>query len=103
MEQFAVMARYRYWEQDSEERSSCFFGRFLQQSDRAVLFRLRELHRFAARLEVVEVLWLGNGGRAEPGRAVAGGAARRPSVAHASAGVLNHELSTKFIHSRGHA
>ena len=59
MEQFAATARYRYWERDGEERSSCFFGRFPQPSDRAVECRLRELHRFAVRLEVAEVLWSG--------------------------------------------
>jgi hypothetical protein len=56
MAPFGVTVRYRVGEADGSR--ICFFhGLFHQRSEAAVLDRLRELHRFAARIEVVEVRW----------------------------------------------
>jgi len=56
MEPFPVTVRYRYSEGDKSKDAS-FHGLFFDRSDEAVLRRLREAHRFAARIEVVEVRW----------------------------------------------
>ena len=57
---FAFMARYRYAE-GHESRSASFYGLSCERSDTAVLGRLKEVHRFAAWVEVVEVRWRGAG------------------------------------------
>ena len=52
MAPFGVTVRYRVGEAAGSR--ICFFhGLFHQRSEAAVLDRLRELHRFAARIEVV--------------------------------------------------
>ncbi len=57
MAPFPVTVRYRYSDEGQEERAATFRGRFFDRSEGAVLNRLRELHRYAARVEVVELLW----------------------------------------------
>ena len=54
MAPFEVTVRYRVG--DADGGWTCFFvGILRQRSEAAVLGRLRELHPFAARIEVVEV------------------------------------------------
>ena len=56
MAPFEVTVRYRV--SDADGGWICFFlGLLRQRSKAAVLDRLRELHPFAARIEVVEVQW----------------------------------------------
>ena len=63
MTPFAATVRYRFNEGDGS-RDATFHGLFFDRSEEAVLHRLREAHRFAARIEVVEVRWRGGGGAA---------------------------------------
>ena len=56
MAPFGVVVRYRVGEAD-EGGVRSFHGLFHRRSEAAVVERLRELHRFAARIEVVEVRW----------------------------------------------
>ena len=53
----AVTVRYRYSEGDEEYRSASYRGLFYECTEAAVRRRLREVHRFAKRLEIVEVRW----------------------------------------------
>ncbi len=53
----AVTVRYSYSDAGEESRSACFRGLFFDCRDEAVLRRLQEVHRFAERVEVVELLW----------------------------------------------
>ena len=76
MAPFGVTVRYCVGEADGSR--TCFFhGLFHQRSEAAVLDRLRELHRFAARIEVVEVRW-----RDAP---AAAGSAPRPALREGTA------------------
>jgi hypothetical protein len=65
MPPFAATVRYRYGER-GEGRDASFYGLFFDRSERAVLGRLREAHRFADWVEVVEVRWR-EGARAREG------------------------------------
>ena len=56
MPPFAATVRYRFSEGDGSRNASCH-GLFFDRSERAVLGRLEEAHRFAAWVEVVEVRW----------------------------------------------
>ena len=69
MASFGVTVRYRASEAD-ESRVRLFHGLFHHRSEAAVLDRLRELHRSAARIDVVEVRWR------DPAAADAGSAPR---------------------------
>ena len=53
----AVTVRYRYSEGDEGYRSACFRGSFYECTEAAVRRSLREAHRFARSLEIVEVRW----------------------------------------------
>ncbi len=53
----AVVARYRYGDGDGESRSNTFYGSFYDRSEPEVMSRLREAHRFAAWIEIVELEW----------------------------------------------
>jgi hypothetical protein len=53
----AVTVHYRYREGDEGYRSACFRGRFFDCTEAAVRRSLREAHRFASHVEIVEVLW----------------------------------------------
>ena len=53
----AVTVRYRYSEGDEGYRSACFRGSFYECTEAAVLRSLRQAHRFAVRVEVVELQW----------------------------------------------
>ena len=53
---FPVTVRYRFAEGDGS-RECCFYGLFFDRSDAAVLGRLREAHRFAEWVEIVDVRW----------------------------------------------
>ena len=54
----AVTVQYRYSDRDDEAcRSASYRGRFYECTEAAVRRRLREVHRFASRVEIVEVLW----------------------------------------------
>lgn len=57
MSPLAVTVRYRFSEDGREDRAASFHGLFYDRSDTAVMSRLRELHRFATRIEVVEIVW----------------------------------------------
>ena len=58
MEPRAATVRYRYNEGGDEGcRSACFHGRFYECTEAAVLRSLRQAHRFAVRVEVVELRW----------------------------------------------
>ncbi len=73
MAPFEVTARYRVG--DADGGWTCLFlGLFHRRSEAAVLDRLRELHPFAARIEVVEVQWWD-----APAAAIATGFAPRPA------------------------
>ncbi len=52
-----VRYRYRYSEGDEGYRNASYRGRFYECTEAAVGRRLREVHRFAKRLEIVEVRW----------------------------------------------
>ena len=52
----AVTVRYRYGE-GGASRNASFYGLFYDRSEEAVLGRLKEAHRFAAWVEVVDVQW----------------------------------------------
>lgn len=54
VEPFPVAVRYRSSE-GGESRDATFRGLLLERSEAAVLRRLREAHRFAGDIEVVEV------------------------------------------------
>jgi len=58
MAPFPVEVRYRYNE-GGEARNASFYGLFFDRSDKAVLDRLREVHRLAARIEIVGMHWRG--------------------------------------------
>ena len=66
MRPFPVKVRYRYGE-GGKSRDASFYGLRYDRSDRALLDRLRELHRFASGVEIVEVRW-----RHEPSEAPTG-------------------------------
>jgi hypothetical protein len=53
----AVTVRYRYSDGAGESRAASFRGAFYERSEAAVLRRLREVHRFAGRIEIVELRW----------------------------------------------
>ena len=53
----AVTVRYRYSEGDETCRNACFRGRFYECTEAAVRRSLRQAHRFAERVEIVEVRW----------------------------------------------
>lgn len=53
---FPVTVRYRYGE-GGRGRDASFYGLLYDRSEGAVLGRLREAHRFAAWVEVVELRW----------------------------------------------
>jgi hypothetical protein len=59
MESKSVTVRYRYSEGDEGYREGCFRGRFYECTEAAVRRSLREAHRFARRIEILEVLWHG--------------------------------------------
>ncbi len=61
MEPRAVTVRYRYRYRDRGEaaRDGCFRGRFYECTEAAVRRSLREAHRFAESVEIVEVRWHG--------------------------------------------
>ena len=52
----AVTVRYRYGE-GGASRDASFYGLFFDRSEEAVLGRLKEAHRFATWIEVVDVQW----------------------------------------------
>lgn len=52
----AVAVRYRFGE-GGASRDASFYGLFYDRSEQAVLGRLKEAHRFAAWVEIVEVQW----------------------------------------------
>jgi len=54
---FPVTVRYRFSEGGDTDTAASFRGRFFDRSDAAVFNRLRELHRFAARVEIDELRW----------------------------------------------
>ena len=56
MTPFAVTVRYRYGEGGASKDAS-FYGLFYDRSEGAVLGRLKEAHRFAAWVEIVEMRW----------------------------------------------
>ncbi len=66
MAPFPVTVRYRFGE-GGESRDARFYGLFHARSEEAVLGRLREVHRFAAWVEVVEVWWRGGVAAGEGG------------------------------------
>ena len=51
----AIAVRYRYREGGDAERNASFHGRLYNRTEAAVLRRLREVHRFADRVEIVEM------------------------------------------------
>lgn len=53
---FPVTVRYRYGE-GGASRDASFYGLFFDRSEEAVLGRLKEAHRFAAWVEIVEMQW----------------------------------------------
>lgn len=57
MAPIAVTARYRFSE-GGEARNASFHGLFFDRSEKAVQDRLREAHRFAEQVEIVELQWL---------------------------------------------
>ena len=57
MAPIAVTVRYRFSE-GGEARDASFHGLFFDRSDQAVRDRLREAHRSAERVEIVELRWL---------------------------------------------
>lgn len=58
MEPSAATVLYRYGDSHGgKARDASFRGLFFDRSEAAVLGRLREVHRFAAWVEVVEVRW----------------------------------------------
>lgn len=52
-----VFVRYRYAEGGNGGKDAGFHGLFYERSEAAVLGRLRELHRLADWVEIVEVRW----------------------------------------------
>ena len=58
MAPFPVTVHYRFGE-GNESRECIFYGLFHDRSEKAVLSRLKEAHRFAAWVEIVEVQWRG--------------------------------------------
>ena len=59
MEPSTATVRYRYGEGGQQGTDASFYGSFFHRSEAAVLSRLREVHRFAAWVEIVEVQWRG--------------------------------------------
>ncbi len=55
----AVTVWYRYSEGDEGCRDACFRGRFYECTEAAVRRSLQEAHRFAKRIEIIEVRWHG--------------------------------------------
>jgi hypothetical protein len=73
-----VAVRYRH-DEGGEAREAWFHGLFFERSERAVLGRLREIHRRAARVEVLEARWrhpAPAGGLSAAGGATGGSPAR---------------------------
>ena len=68
---FPATVRYRYGE-GGEGRDASFYGLFYDRSEKAVLSRLKEAHRFAVWIEVVETRWRMEGRALD--RAALGGA-----------------------------
>ena len=82
MEPKAVTVRYRYADKDDEAcRSASYRGRFYECTEAAVRRRLREVHRFASRVEIVEVRWHDPREAARAGAIAADG--RKPAAAEA--------------------
>ncbi len=50
-----IAVRYRYREGGDAERNASFYGRLYNCTEAAVLRRLREVHRFADHVEIVEM------------------------------------------------
>ncbi len=57
MEPRAATVRYRYSDGDEGCRDACFRGRFYECTEAAVRRSLREAHRFATRVEIIELRW----------------------------------------------
>jgi hypothetical protein len=74
MVSFPVTVRYRYSDGGDADTAASFRGRFFDRSEAVVVSRLRELHRFAAWVEVIELRWEDAGPAVPPGRGAAGGA-----------------------------
>ena len=72
MAPFPVTVRYRFGE-GNESRECIFYGLFHDRSEKAVLSRLKEAHRFAAWVEIVEVQWRDAPAAADDRPAGAGG------------------------------
>ena len=68
---FPATVRYRYGE-GGEGRDASFYGLFYDRSEKAVLNRLKEAHRFAVWIEIVETRWRMEGRALD--RAALGGA-----------------------------
>ena len=51
----AIAVRYRYREGGGAERNASFYARLYNCTEAAVLRRLQEVHRFADRVEIVEM------------------------------------------------
>lgn len=68
MAPFAATVRYRFSE-GGGGRDASFRGLFFHRSEAAVLGRLREAHRFAERVEIVEIRWQGARGTPTAGTA----------------------------------
>ncbi len=56
MKPFPVRVRYRYGE-GSRSRDASFYGLRYDRSEEALLGKLREVHRFANHVEIIEVRW----------------------------------------------
>lgn len=55
----AVTVRYRYRDRGEAARDGSFRGRFYECTEAAVRRSLRQAHRFAESVEIVEVRWHG--------------------------------------------
>jgi hypothetical protein len=55
----SAVVRYRYGDRGGGEagRGASFYGSFYDRSEAAVLSRLREVHRLAAWIEIVDLEW----------------------------------------------
>ncbi|MBD0276035.1 MAG: hypothetical protein ICV73_29425 [Acetobacteraceae bacterium] len=80
-----MAVRYRYG-QDGEGRDASFYGLSYDRSEKALLGRLKEAHRFAAWIEVVEVRWRDAHAGGAGASHVAALAPGSPDVAYAEAG-----------------
>ena len=56
MKPFPVRVRYRYGE-GGRSRDASFYGLCHDRSEKALLGKLREAHRFADHVEIIEVRW----------------------------------------------